>query len=153
MKTIQELAQMYSAMFVRKTRDNGDTFYCASDDADENLISIIHAAHNDREMLPDDYHYEFTKDALDALSENEDIDDARQSATEADSYTSNLTKWLNSRNDRVYYLTEALEEFGCKDGFQALSTAQTLEKEEVFNAVVSALESIEIEDEEEATHE
>lgn len=147
MKTIQELAQMYSAMFVRKTLDNGDTYYCASDDTNENLMSIIHAAHNDREMSPDDYRYEFTKDALDALSENEDIDDARQSAIDSDPYTSNLTKWLNSRNDRVYYLTEALEEFGCKDGFQALSTAQTLEKEEVFNAVVNALESIEIEDE------
>jgi len=145
MKTIQELAQMYSAMFVRKTRDNGPSFYCASDDTNENLMNIIHAAHN--EMLPDDYRFEFTKNALDALSENEDIDDARQSATEPDVYTSDLTKWLNSRNDRVYYLTQALEEFGCKDGFQALSTAQSIEKEEVFGAVVSALESIEIEDE------
>jgi len=145
MKTIQELAQMYSAMFVKKTRENGSSFYCASDTADDNFINVIHAAHHD--LLPDDYRYEFAKDAIDALSENEDIDDARQSATEPDVYTSGLTEWLNSRNDRVYYLTQALEEFGCKDGFNALSTAQSIEKEEVFGAVVSALESIEIEDE------
>jgi len=51
--------------------------------------------------------------------------------TETDIYTSDLTEWLNNRNDNVYYLSEAIEE-GAEDGFKALSMAQYKAIEELF---------------------
>jgi thymidylate synthase len=38
-------------------------------------------------------------------------------------YTKDLTEWLNSDINNVYYLTEALEEFEPKDGFNLLQIA------------------------------
>ena len=58
---------------------------------------------------------------------------------EADIYTYDLTKWLHSSNDNVDYLTEALEEMEIKDGFQALSYAQSKYKHEIGNLLISGI--------------
>jgi len=55
---------------------------------------------------------------------------------EVDIYTSNLTKWLNQSPSHVYYLTEALEENGIKDGFQLLALAQYRAIEEIWRGVL-----------------
>jgi hypothetical protein len=93
--------------------------------------------------MPDDYRYKFIEDALIMIADqDEDADDLDCPEIEADSYTSELTKWLHSRNDRVYYLTEALEEYEIKDGFQALQEAQLREREEVYHSVLSSLREL-----------
>jgi len=95
----------------------------------------------------DDYYYKWLSYCFDAIYESmydeninlEDIDfDALRddifSSLEADSYTSDLTTWLNSRPaDRVCRISEVLEEgLGIEDGFQLLAYAQLKEKEEVY---------------------
>src|SRR5262249_11820372 len=96
--------------------------------------------HDDSRLLPDDWRYAFIEEAVDALAEHEDADDARGSL-EPDIYNSALTAWLHSHNGRVYYLEEALKEYGIpRSGFQLLAAAQMLEKDEVFHQVVAALE-------------
>jgi hypothetical protein len=118
----------------QKTRDNGDKFYCCKTTV-EWQQEIIHAAHGDK--LPDDYVYQFIFDTLVALTEcNEGEEEDAILEIEPDCYTSNLTGWLHSRNDRVFYLTEALEEYGSKDGFNALAQAQSLEIQEVAQAIL-----------------
>ncbi len=98
------------------------------------------------DMMVDDYHYKWLAYCFERIQseiedydslENIDMDSVRDSIFEEidpDCYTSRLTEWLNSRNSRVFYLTEALENFGeFKDGFQLLGAAQQIEMEEVYN--------------------
>lgn len=112
----------------------------------------------------EDYHYQWLSDFFneaDIINEDEKLDyididslcDDILSSLEADIYTSDLTKWLNSHPSKVYYLTEVLEEYGdIKDGFKLLSLAQIRAKEEVYQIGKGLLEYLlerEIEEEEE----
>ena len=104
------------------------------------MTTVCRLAHDDGRLLPDDWRYAFIEQAVDALAEHEDADEARF-CLEPDMYTSNLTAWLHSLNSRVYYLGEALAEYGpFRDGFQLLAAAQMIEKDEVFQQVVAALQ-------------
>ena len=137
-ESIQDLARYFESKFVQKERDDGEKFWDAEDRPEE-LKELIYDAHDD--MLPDDWRYQFIWESLVALSEYEDPDEAIE-GIEPDMYTSQLTEWLNSRNDRVYYLTEAQRNYGSDDGFQTLSQAQYEEKSEVFWSVKNSLEKI-----------
>ena len=74
------------------------------------------------------------KDIQEVQSEIE----ALEPDTEPDVYTSELTNWLSSNIDHVYYLTEALE-YGANDGFQLLQQAQSLHIQEVKGLVKQSL--------------
>ena len=134
--TIQEVAQEMLDNMETRTRDNGRD-YRVNGTTIEWQKDIIHKAHGDK--LPDDYVYVFIWEALCALAECEpgDEDDAILQI-EPDVYTSELTAWLNSRCDRVGYMTEAIEE-GAGDGFAALMTAQGKEKSEVGYLVLAGI--------------
>jgi hypothetical protein len=57
--------------------------------------------------------------------------------------TSVLTVCLNSRNSHIYCLREALVEYHpFRDGFQLMATAQMIEKNEVFQQVISAFKRV-----------
>ena len=137
-KTVQSVAEEMYKNIVLKKRSDGSEFYCNIKEI-EWQKDIIYKAHGER--LPDDYIYEFIIDALAALydckegNENEAIAEIK-----ADCYTSDLTKWLHSSNNRVYYLIEALEEgLGITDGFQLSSYAQQKEKHEVACLVLDGI--------------
>ena len=140
--TLQTLASEMSQAFEPATRPgNGETFRKLRDSAPEWMVTVCRLARDDGSMLPDDWRYGFIEQAADALAGHEDIDSARDSL-EPDMYTSDLTAWLHGRNSRVYYLGEALTEYGSfRDGFQLLAVAQMIEKAETFQQVVAALQS------------
>lgn len=148
-KTVNELAREALEWFETGTRDNGEEFVKTKNGRPEWLEALILNAHGD--MLPDDYRYKFIRDALQYISDQDEDTDLDCPEIEADIYTSDLTKWLHSRNDRVYYLTEALETFEMRDGFVALQSAQIIEKEEVYWSVLESLRELckDQEDEEE----
>ena len=77
------------------------------------------------------YDVEDRDQAIDALSE-----------IEPDCYTSDLTSWLNSNSRNVYYLTEALEEMEIRDGFQALSYAQSRYIDEIGYAIIDGIDEL-----------
>lgn len=140
--TLQYLAGEMSQAFESATRTNGATFLKLRDNAPYWMTTVCRQAHDEAKLLPDDWRYAFIEEAVDALGEHEDADDALASL-EPDIYTVELTAWLHSLNSRVYYLSEALTECGpCKDGFQLLAMAQMIEKEEVFQQVVFALQNV-----------
>ena len=140
-KTVNELAKEALGWFITDTRDNGEEFVKTKDGRPDWLGNLIFTAHDG--MLPDDYRYKFIENSLQYIADqDEDADDLDCPEIEADSYTSELTKWLHSRNDRVYYLTEALEEYGTNDGFQALYLAQLCERGEVYDSVLSSLREL-----------
>ncbi|HLJ95418.1 MAG TPA: hypothetical protein VKU02_19735 [Gemmataceae bacterium] len=139
--TLQTLAEQMSAAFETGTRPaTGETFSKLKADAPQWMTTVCREAHDDARLLPDDWRYSFIEQAVDALANHDDADDARCSL-EPDIYTADLTAWLHSSNSRVYYLGEAMESYGSfRDGFQLLAAAQILEKEEVFQQVVTALQ-------------
>jgi hypothetical protein len=148
-KTVNELAREALEWFETDTRDNGEKFVKTKDGRPDWLKTLIFTAHGD--MMPDDYRYKFIEDALQYISDQDEDEDMDFPEIKADSYTSELTKWLHSRNDRVCYLTEALEEYEIKDGFRALQAAQLCEREEVYFSVLNSLRELckDQEDEEE----
>jgi hypothetical protein len=143
MKTIAEKAQYYRSFFERKEvptdRNKAGFIWINTAHDNEEVKDLCFTAHSG--MLPDDFIYSRIVEALYCLIERkpEDEDKARECLyeLEADIYTSDLTAWLNSSNNRVYYLTEALEEFRFKDGFNALMAAQKLEIDEISNSVLN----------------
>jgi hypothetical protein len=148
-KTVNELAREALEWFETGTRDNGEEFVKTKEGRPEWLESLIFTAHGD--MMPNDYRYKFIEDALQYISDQDEDEDLGCPEIEADTYTSDLTKWLNSRNDRVYYLSEALENSDITDGFQLLMMAQSIEREEVYYSVLNSLRELckDQEDEEE----
>lgn len=136
MISISELADNLRHMFrfkedVQKTVFNEEI-------VDDNVRDMFFEAG----MEIDDYHFNWLDNYMKAVADevengqyNPDIENIYykvRDSIEADVYTSNLTEWLNSKNSRVYYLTEALEEIEFKDGFQLLAYAQSREIEEVY---------------------
>ncbi len=148
-KNVNELAREALEWFITDTRDNGEKFTKTKENRPEWLTNLIFTAHGD--MMPDDYRYKFIENSLQYIADQDEDEDMDFPEIEADSYTSELTKWLHSRNDRVFYLTEALEAFEMKDGFQALQMAQLREREEVYDSVLNSLRELceDQEDEEE----
>lgn len=133
---VKTLATQLGAAFDHRTRDNGDAFVCLKDDSPEWMTTIIRIAHEDK--LPDDTVYTLIERCADAIADADNPSEAI-SELEPDSYTHELTAWLNSRVDHVYYLTQALQECEPKDGFQALAIAQQLQIHEVGEALIVAL--------------
>lgn len=139
--TLQTLAKEARSHFSTDKRDNGNVFW-KTDGKEEWVRDLCLAAHEDGGMLPDDIRYEMIVEALNALEEYDDADDARDSI-EADIYTHELTSWLASNNSRQYYCDEAANEFGLgadADTTTRLSWGQLSEKWEVFESVRQSLE-------------
>ena len=104
------------------------------------VYQMVYEAHNG--MFPDDFKYEYVKDALSLLSET-NSDNARE-LIESDIYTSDLLLWLASNANRLAYCDEAAGEFGCPaeaEMTERISLGQHWEREEVFGYVLSALEA------------
>lgn len=139
-KTVQSLAiEMYDAI-VWDTRDNGKKFAKLSDGSPQWMTDVIRAAHGDK--MPDNTVYEFIERAVNAIQDHDEPQDAI-AEIESDSYTADLTAWLNARVDHVYYLTQALEDFGpFDDGFKLLAYAQSIQIQEVAGIVLAELEKL-----------
>ena len=105
------------------------------------LSDMCHGAHGD--MMPDDQRYAMIVEALDALEEWDDVDEARDSL-EAPIYTHELTEWLGSSGYRPCYVDEAREEFGPAPTTEGivfdLARGWLMEAWEVFDAVHRCLE-------------
>lgn len=142
MNTVQSLATQMSAAFVTSTRTDGTTFVKLADNSPQWMVDVCQAAHGD--MMPDDTRYRFIQEAVDALSENDDTEQARDSATEPDIYTYQLTGWLYSRVDRIGWVDSVLEDMQSKPTSisDLLMLAQSTEKDEVFGLVLGALEDL-----------
>ncbi len=139
--TLQTLAQDLSSAFEERERTNGDKFRALKDGSPSWMTEACYAAHG--EMMPDDWRYQLIERCADALAENDDEDDARDSL-EPDIYTHELTSWVGSRADRYGYVDEAMEEQGADKWpglITALQAGQQAETEEVFGLLVQALEA------------
>lgn len=135
---IIKMAERMSQAFVWDKRNDETKFCKLKDDSPAWMTEVIYKAHEDK--LPDDTVYRFIEKAVDAIAEADpaSIEDAIFEI-ESDVYTSDLTEWLNERNDHVCYLTEALINGDHKDGFELLASAQYQHITEVAQGVLNAL--------------
>ena len=108
----------------------------------EKFSDLIHTTEADMDFI-----YEQIVNCLDLISDSDikSIAEAQDLMHEGvdghvDVYTANLTSWLASNIDHVYYLTRALEEHEPKDGFEALALAQYLAIEEIWQEVIQIIE-------------
>jgi len=141
MSTWHDIATEAQDWMTSDERDNGQRFVHFKEGYPEWLRDMAYAAHDNGEMFPDDYRYLFMEDIIDALTDRDpESTDPEEVAYELEPaiYTSELTAWLDSRNSRVYYLGEVMEEFGgeVRDGFQLLGMAYNAEQREVASSVV-----------------
>jgi len=134
-KTIQELAREALGYFVLKERPNGEAFWAVKEDAPLWIRDLCYRAHDDGEILPDDWRYRFIVEALETLSECEDPYDVY---IETYTHSGELLNWFASSLARLQWVQEAVEEMDWEGGFDlllALQAGQMMEKEHVFNII------------------
>lgn len=144
MATIKALAGELYRAFEAKTRDNGDAFYCLKDGSPEWMTDVIRAAHDNANMLPDDWRYAAIHDAAGIIEDADDLERAGDEfADDVDVYNGALLAWAASHLSRMAYCDEAMEDFGKPESLaQLLMWGQSRERREVFDQLVAALEGI-----------
>lgn len=138
---LQAAAKLALANLERKTRNDGKSFVCTQDDAPEWVGDLCREAHSGP---PEDYRYECIEDALYAIAENEDEDDAReQMENGVDVYNGKLAAWLAGDVSRGGYVDEAAEEMGGEFPgiYTALQWGQARERVEVLDSVRASLQT------------
>lgn len=137
---MQDLAKQALEQF--KTNEIGRIVL--TDDRQEWIHNMVYESHNG--MLPDDYKYKFTVDALTLIAESDLDTDLEELGyqIEADIYSHDLLQWVASNLTRSEYVDQAVEECHVDTEnfqlFRALGVGQQLERQEVFSAVLNALE-------------
>lgn len=146
--TIQLNAGALAAALVTATRNNGVEYVRLHDGAPEWMQRVIHNAHADGSMLPDDWRYSAIRSVARAISEIEDGADLSDVAHETcdslvDVYTGDLTAWLASRADRSSYCDDAVEEWGrAENTIKLLQMGQFWEYREIWDSLISNLADV-----------
>lgn len=147
---LRQVAEHAKTLFKHHEKTEGrNEFYSFTREAIHSPDPIYEALSDKMRDMPmdEDSRYEFTVSAIDNILDGDleyvedyDIEVIQEWAdSDTDVYTSDLTEWLNRSAENVSYLTEALEEYGEKDGFKALQLAQMNAREEVYHEIVDAL--------------
>ena len=139
-ETVQELAKMARCAFSLETRDNGSEYWNRNRCAPEWIMELCQTAHGG--MLPDDYRYRFIVQALDALEEAEDVDEARDGYEFEHRYY-RLVEWLGSHaGHRLEYCDQWAEEYGHPESTgDLLQGGHLQERLEVLDLVRGSLEA------------
>jgi len=124
-------------------KSNGEIIIILKVNSPEWVRDIVHKAHGDK--LPDDWIYTWVYHTVDYihgayLDNVEEMEDLIPEIVDylIDIYTSELTRWLHSRPDRICYIDE-VEGRGEMNGFDLLQAAQAVEIDEVVNIVIHEL--------------
>lgn len=139
---IRELAARARSFFERGQRANAreDEYYWRMKDKLPIWVhDLTFKAHDNGNILPDDYKYEYIVDALDRL---EDGHDPESPELEADVYNNDLVRWLGSLVHRADYVDEGVEDYGWDEEggiMRAIAMGQIREREEIFYSVVESL--------------
>ena len=138
--TLEQLATLAYNAIETATRPDGSTFlrFRERDDTPDWSHALAMAAHDDGNIMPDDYRYEYMHDALECIADGE-----MNPMLEPDDATHDLTGWLHSSNNRLAYVDSAIQEMGATDQFATtLMHAQQAERQEVYYQVLAFLEEM-----------
>ena len=142
---IRILAGEALSYFEYRTRPGGSKYWAVEEGAPEWVKNLVRVAHDEGEILPEDFRYLFAVESLEALAENPE---EPETILAPDVYTSELLAWLNAYPSyRINIVDAAVSEFGWNGLFEALQAGQFKEKQEVLALVQAFLEK-KIEEEE-----
>ena len=106
------------AAFTQNKRDDGSTYWCLTDRADQDdLVDWLRELHDDE--MPNDWRYEtivdictYLMDLVEPIDEQSDVSDIAFSAADSITsiYTFELCKWLSDNAGRLSYIDDAQEE-------------------------------------------
>jgi len=140
-ETVQDLAKLARCAFSLETRGDGSKYWTHGREAPEWIQDLTREAHGAPSMLAEDYRYAFIVEALDAVEESEDTDEARD-GYEFEPYHSRLADWLGSHAHRFEYCDEWAGEMGQpQDTYHRLAGGHLLERLEVLDLVRGSLEA------------
>ena len=125
----------YSQFFITDKRPDGGQFYKLNKEAPEDLQKLLFNIHKKEfnGSLPNDWVYQTTLEAFEALEENNlhDLD------LDADIYNTDLAKWLQEPFAEEF-CQEALDEGYCTDKttiFEHIACGQRLAKFKIYASV------------------
>ena len=149
-ETVQELAKLARCAFTLEKRPDGSEYWTANRCAPEWIGELVRTGHGGTGpggMLPEDYRYQFIVEALDALEEAEDPDEARD-GYEYEHRNYQLALWLGSHGRRFEYCDDWASEYGYElnnaeggDTVGLLQGGQLYERLEVLDLVRGSLEA------------
>jgi hypothetical protein len=132
------------ATFASTQRENGPHVRLR-DDAPQWLSDLVFQAHQPATMLPDDWRFRFTRDALRQIA-HADPDDTQDKLVDKilpDVHHHELVSWLGSDVIRQGYCDEAQAEQGqFNTQAELLAAGQARERQIVFSVVWDALASM-----------
>lgn len=139
----------------RKSEDTGRQIRVVRDPHGEGepghwVRELVYDAHDDGDgggaMMPDDWRYEFTEDALLYLAE--EGNDPDEYEPEPSIYNAELMRWCASHGWRAGYCDEADEELGSHEGgvIGSMGRGQWLEMRRVFDRVRAFLDATDDDD-------
>ena len=134
---VQELAKLVRCTFSLETRDNGSEYWTHNRCAPDWINELCHTAHGD--MLPEDYRYAFIVEALDALEEAEDVDEAR-GGYEFEHRNYQLALWLATHGHRFQYCDDWARDMCSRNTYDRLAGGHLSERLEVLELVRGSLE-------------
>ena len=140
-ETVQELAKMARCAFSLETRPGGSEYWTSNRCAPDWITDLVRTAHGDMALL-EDCRYQFIVEALNALEESEDPDEAR-AGYEFEPYYGRLVDWLGAYcGHRFSYCDEWASEMGHpEDPYHLLAGGHLAERLEVLDLVRGSLEA------------
>ena len=157
-ETVQQVAREALAAFTvlrdeagePVERDGVQVYVTDKDATTLDIQAMCRDAHGG--LFPDDRRYSFIVEALNRITEYDDLDEAADEI-EADIYYADRLAWLASHVLRAEYVDEAAREYGSNptgfDTIEAIGLGQYAERREVFDLVRAWIEE-RAEDDEEA---
>ena len=135
MTQFKKVAEEFEGFIVYKTRDDGTTYYSLLYPRPQLMYDAVRESHSG---MPDDKTYQVVAEAVEAFTECEDEDEARDrmGEIEADVYDSELTDWLGQGN--MHWLDEARDEMGAT-GSRPIAAAQYLWKQEGASSILQSI--------------
>ena len=142
-ETVQELAKLARCAFTLEPRPDGSEYWTANRCAPEWIGELVRTAHGGTGpggMLPEDYRHAFIVEALDALEEAEDPDEARD-GYEFEWRNYSLALWLGSHGHRFSYCDDWARDMCSRNTYDRLAGGHLSERWEVLDLVRGSLEA------------
>jgi hypothetical protein len=152
MSNLTETARALADAFERKTRDNGESFYCLKDGRPDWMQDALHAAHDGGDMMPNDWSYQLASRMADHIAESLEYDSDKDRADiiseGADAlvpcYNGERLAWLASHLSRAGFVDQAMQDYGTpsEGGIMAMiGCGIHAELEMIGHALFDAIES------------
>lgn len=144
--TIQELAEVCQKYLITGTRTKeagGQSYVYTADNAPKWFKDLVKKAHDIDDVMPNDYIYQFIKDALYTIAESSDPQEAIYQI-EPDCYNHDLLKWISDNLSFSSWVDEAIQDYSTTKDltlFDALMRGQQKHREEIAQCVFDCLET------------